>query len=315
MGPASSKIIVVLGPTSTGKTSLAIKLCQEFNGEIVSADSRQVYKFMDIGTGKLPSDPNLKVVKGDGFWDQDGIKIRAYDLALPTANFTVVDYARVAKEETESIIRRGKVPFLVGGTGFYIDVLLGRSPVSNISPDWKFRESLKDISAEELVKKLKLLDPRALESIDKNNPVRLIRALEIAQAEKSSVTKVFKPLSFPTLFIGLTASRNILFRRGDLFVDDLLKRGILQEVEFLIQHGYKNSRPLAGLIYDQFVKFSVGETTLEESLERAKFDTHAYIRRQLTWFNRNTVVTWFNIEKDNLCASVKSHIQSFLDGK
>ncbi|MBU4380607.1 tRNA (adenosine(37)-N6)-dimethylallyltransferase MiaA [Candidatus Parcubacteria bacterium] len=306
----SNKLIVILGSTCTGKTSLAIKLCKELNGEIISADSRQVYKGMDIGTGKLPlRESAITYKKGEGFWTIDGIKIRCYDLVTPNQNFTVVDWAKVAKAEIESAIRRGKTPIVVGGTGFYIDVLTGRATVSGVSPNSNLRNSLQALSTDQLLEKLKALNPERIRTIDKNNPIRLMRAIEIACETKSKMNENLSYNCEP-VFIGLTASRDVLYKRADSFVSNLLNLGILTEIENLVNSGYEKTRPMTSLIYSEFYNFFQRHDSLENTITKSNFDLHAYIRRQLTWFNRNPDVLWFNVCDKNLYEKVKLAIQS-----
>ena len=286
-----NKLIVILGPTCTGKTALALKLREELNGAIISADSRQVYKGMSIGTGK----------SGDG--------VGCYDLINPNELFTVVDWAKVAKAAIEKIVSQGKMPIVVGGTGFYLDILTGRATVAGVMPDEKLRLKLNGLTAKKLFDKLEKLDPVRANAIDKNNPVRIIRAIEVASTGKSKESNNLSYDCAP-IYIGLTAPRAILYKRADNFVNSLVPCGILDEIKNLIEAGYENSKPMSGLIYNEFFKFIKGENTLEDAITRCQYDMHAYIRRQLTWFNRNSEVTWFNICDKDLYEKVRTCIQS-----
>ena len=182
------KLIVICGPTSAGKTSLAIRLCQRFTGEIVSADSRQLFKYMNIGTGKMPAMLRMKgtvpnYVVGEGFWRVGGVYIHLYDVVEPDRKFSVARFKDAATKEIESMWRRKKIPFLVGGTGFYLAAVLGETEISRVPPDWELRRELEKLSTGELFEKLQKLDPARAKTIDPKNPRRLVRAIEIAAAD------------------------------------------------------------------------------------------------------------------------------------
>ncbi len=176
-------LIVVCGPTCTGKTSLAIALAQEFSGEIISADSRQVYRYLNVGTGKIPGSFPKEAVKvvGSAYWF-GAVPVHLYDLVPPNVNLTVVEYAKKASEEIASCWRRGKIPFLVGGTGFYLDVVLGRMQPAGVLPNPKLREELAKKSLVELNQTLKELDQKRWAVIDQKTSRRIIRAIELPQA-------------------------------------------------------------------------------------------------------------------------------------
>lgn len=325
-------LIVILGQTSSGKTSLAISLCKKFNGEIISADSRQIYKYMDIGTGKVPVGKDVSIEKMPGTWKVDGVYIHGYDWAVPGANFTVIEYARKAKEEIESCWRRGKIPFLVGGTGFYIDVVLGKVKTAGVAPDPKLREELEKLSCKELLEKLKILDPIKSQTIDAKNKVRLIRSLEIATKIDYSITTTIprseyrrcnndlsdsdinEDCSFGNLLmIGLKAENEFMYKKVDAWVDAIVSSGELEkEVRELLKKGYRNSAQMKGLIYETMVKYIDGETPYENMLERIKFDLHGYIRRQLTWFKRDKNINWFDISLPDFDNEVADLVSNYL---
>jgi len=286
-----NKLIIILGPTCTGKTVLALRLREELNGAIISADSHQVYKGMDIGTGK------------------SGDNISCYDLVNPNESFTVVDWAKVAKVAIEKTVLQGKTPIVVGGTGFYLDILTGRATVSGVMPNEKLRLKLSSFTSKKLFDKLEKLDPIRASVVDKSNPTRLIRAIEIASGKKSNEIADLS-CGYEPLYIGLTAPRAVLYKRADNFVNSLVPLGIIDEIKSLITAGYGNTKPVSGLIYNEFFKFVKGENTLEDAITRCQYDMHAYIRRQLTWFNRNPNVMWFNICDKDLYEKVRTCIQS-----
>jgi tRNA dimethylallyltransferase len=269
---------------------------------------------MDIGTGKM-LDGGIQSIKKDSLWKIDGVNVYCYDIAYPNADFTVVDFSKIAKERISYILEHGKTPFVVGGTGFYLDVLFGKAAVSSVPPDWGFRLDATTRSCEELYNNLVNANPQLATKVDKYNKVRVIRALEISGAKDTQKNRIcdFAPVEVRPIYLGLTATRGYLYERADMFVDALLQKGILDEIQHLVSLGYGGCRPLSGLIYDQFVKLYFGEITQKEALEKAKFETHAYIRRQLTWFNRNSEIVWFDAREKNLCDNVQISIKSYLN--
>ncbi|MFH1325941.1 MAG: tRNA (adenosine(37)-N6)-dimethylallyltransferase MiaA, partial [Candidatus Falkowbacteria bacterium] len=215
------KLIVILGPTATGKTKLAVSLAKKFNGEIISADSRQIYKGMDIGTGK-----DLK--------EYGKIKHHLIDIIKPNKDFNVAKYKKLALKIIKDIQTRGKVPFLVGGTGLYISAIVDNYDIPAVKPNKKIRKRLKKLNLLNKIKLLKKLDPDALEFIDINNPRRIDRALEVCLTGKkfSVLRKKGKPL-FNTLQIGLTFPKNVLDKRINQRVDRMIKDGLVNEVKRL----------------------------------------------------------------------------------
>ena len=329
-----NELIVICGPTCTGKTSLGIRLCKKFGGEIVSADSRQIYKYMDIGTGKLPGgvqrskikDQNQvqnskpKVTRGDGYWTIDGVYIHLYDVVEPDRKFSVARFKDAATKEIESMKRRGKVPFLVGGTGFYIAAVLGETEFPRIAPDWKLRKELEKLSTAELFEKLQKLDPERAKSIDPKNPRRLIRAVEIAINAPSGPRELHSinvPRADPSvanlLKIGLTAPREVLYQRADHWAEGVVNNGLLQEVQDLIHRGYKNTPPMQGIIYQSAVDHLDGKVTKKEMLQTIKFDLHGYIRRQLTWFKRDKEIQWHDITKSGFDVGIEDVVKSYME--
>lgn len=318
------KTLVILGPTATGKTSLALEIAKQKKGEIISADSRQIYKGLDIGTGKFPLPVNsrrsLVISCFDGYWIEDGIKIWGYDLIAPDEIFTAFDFARFAQEKIKDIQARGKLPILVGGTGFWIEMALGRVAPARVPPDWRLRHQLEEYPAEILFEKLKKMDLKRAESVDPKNKRRLIRAIEIATSTKqeagspsTSFRTSLKPekgksdsyferiekqgswrsqgsynLSPVTCnFILLTAPRLVLYQRIDERVDQMIRAGLIEEIKTLLSKGYSWNLPsMSGIGYRQFKPFIEGSKTLEECGQKLKFDTHAYARRQVTYFRR-----------------------------
>jgi tRNA dimethylallyltransferase len=312
-------IFIIIGPTSTGKTSLALELCKKFNGEIISADSRQAVKFMNIGTGKLPVDKdakdikdsnNLSIEKKDQRWVINGINIWGYDLTNPDEYFSGYDFAKFSLEKARELEKLGKNIFIVGGTGFYIDLFTGKVKPSHVEPDLDLRKSLEIMSLVDLQEKLKEFNLEIYKKIDKKNKVRLIRAVEkefLDVADNSTESKVsdldyLDKNSYKLMFIGLNSSRDVLYKRSDSWVDNIWSGGIVDEVKKLIEMGYEKSPKLQGLVYKTVLDFINGDMNKEnekEAIQRIKFDIHSYIRRQQTWFKRNYDIEWVDISKDD----------------
>lgn len=292
-------VYILSGPTSSGKTFLAIQLCKDFDGEIISYDSRQVCKFMDIGTGKVPVNSDYKIQKGDGCWEFDGVKIWGYDLVNPDQYFSGYDFAKYALEKTKEILKKGKKVFLVGGTGFYIDLFTGKIKPSKVLPDLKLRDSLEKLSLFDLQKKLKELNEKAFDIVDKKNKVRLIRAIE----KELSIEVREEPLPYlenvTTTHLGLTGPRALFYQRADRWVEEIWKNGLVEEVKALVKMGYRRSPKVRGLVYKNVLEYLDGNVSEKEVLEKIKFDIHAYIRRQQTWFKKNTEIKWFDVSKDD----------------
>lgn len=309
----SDPIYIVVGPTSSGKTSLALKLCKDFNGEIISADSRQVYKYMDLGTGKLPitSDNtlNVSVERKDTHWILDGVAVWGYDLVSPNEFYSGYDFAVYALNKAREIRDRGKTVFVVGGTGFYIDLFTKNVEPSNIEPNLDLRNELEKLSLEELQDKFKSITsliPEGEMKIDLKNPVRLIRAIEKAVG----TTKNLFPLPYFTdvtfKYIGLKSENSLLFARADVWVETMWKNGLVDEVKNLMQLGFENSPKLQGLVYKSVVQYLNPQNTLaeEQVKQLIKYDIHAYIRRQLTYFKRNKAIIWFDIDSSDYIKNI-----------
>jgi len=295
-----SVVYIILGPTSTGKTSLALNLAKDFNGEIISADSRQVYKYMDIGTGKLPIHSGVTVEKDEAFWTIDDVTVWGYDLISPDSFYSAYDFALFALNKIREIQSRGKNVFIVGGTGFYIDLITKRVSPSDIEPDFVLREELEKLSLEDLKSKVMSLNIPNIDKVDLNNPVRIIRAIESYLGTRKN------PIPLPYLtdvhfkYIGLRAENSYLYDRVDTWVETIWENGLVKEVNSLIKLGFENSPKLQGLVYKTVLEYLHSQDTeaplLEDTVKQLiKYDLHAYIRRQLTYFKRNDNIEWFDI--------------------
>lgn len=288
----TKKILVVCGPTATGKTSLGFTLAQKFDGEIISADSRQVYKHMDIGTGKE--------------WNPK-VKIWGYDLINPAENFSVSDYFNEIKIIIEDIWNRNKLPIIVGGTGLYIKSLIDGIATIDIPKNNSLRKSLEKMSIDEMFDKLAVLDSlkaASMNSSDKKNSRRLVRAIEVAvwNIENSTQKKVVENRKkilgkdIDVLMIGLLADQNIFFKNIRNRVEKRMNEGFIDEVEILLQMGvsWKN-QSMNSLGYKESEAFFKHGLTYEEFIAEWERNEMKYVKRQLTWFKKDKRINWFNM--------------------
>jgi tRNA dimethylallyltransferase len=304
-----SKVFIILGPTSSGKTSLALELCKKFSGEIISADSRQLYKNMDVGTGKLPIDRSSGIEKGNKFWKVDGIKIWGYDLVALESFFSAYDFALFALKKANEILKSGKNIFLVGGTGFYIDLFTGSVIPSKVKPDLELRESLNLMSLEGLQEKLSKLSPEIYKKVDKKNKIRVIRAIERGLSGEMNEPDLPYLKNCDFVYIGLNAPRDFLHIRSDIWVDRIFERGIIGEVESLVNAGYGKSAKLNGLVYKSTIQFIDGKLSKEDAIQQSKYDIHKYIKRQMTYFRKNPDVLWVDISKDDYMKIIYNKVE------
>lgn len=278
------KLIVIAGPTASGKTALAKKLIKKFNGEVISADSRQVYIGLDIGTGK------------DKTFFQYLI-----DIARPETQFTVADFQKKAQKAIKEIYKKGKNPFIVGGTGFYIDSFLKRKKLAPQIKNEKIRQNLQKLSSQELFEKLKKIDPKIAEKIDKNNKRRITRALEVCLSSKkpfSSFGKEIPPL-YDVLYLCLTPPRKKLYKLIDERVEKRIKEGVIKEVKNLIKKGVSSSwLKSLGLDYRYITEYLEGKYKKEEMIQKLKYAIHSFARRQITWFSKNEKAICIKNEKE-----------------
>jgi len=336
---SNQKLLVICGPTATGKTSLGIELGKKFNGEIVSADSRQVYKGMDIGTGKdLPkfSIFNFQFSidkKQIGYFLLEEIPVWLYDVVEPDYRFNVADYIECASWVIQDIWQRKKLPILVGGTGFYIKALIDGIETLGVPPDWELREKLRNLEIKKLREILREIAPERLEKMnesDRNNPRRLIRAIEIAkkiQISKSKIQNKIQNSKFKiqnVLFVGLMAPYKVLYERIDKRVEERVNHGIIEEIQKLIKKGYnwENSALGTTIGYREWEKYfkssklqASGFRLKEEIIRRWKFAEHAYARRQMTWFKKDKRIHWFDISQKKWQDKIEVLVEDWINGK
>lgn len=286
------KIIVVMGPTASGKTSLSIKLARKFNGEIISADSRQVYKGMNVGTGKATKK------------EMQGIKHYLLDVASPKKIFSVARYQRLALQALHSIFKGNKTPIIVGGTGFYIDALLYNYTLPPVKPNPALRKNLEKKSTQKLFELLKEKDLKTAQRIDKNNPRRLIRALEIVISTKKPIPALNKKEQYNALKIGIILSQQELKKRIKKRLHQRIKIGMIQEVKKLHSNGVSWKRlDNFGLEYRYITRYLQGLLTKKEMLEILEKEIERYAKRQMTWFKRDKDIKWIsNLEQANKLA-------------
>ncbi|MGD0779709.1 MAG: tRNA (adenosine(37)-N6)-dimethylallyltransferase MiaA [Dehalococcoidales bacterium] len=288
------RLVAIVGPTGIGKSRLALHLAAIFQGEIVSADSRQVYRYMDIGTAK-PTPQEL-----------ESILHHLINIINPDDNFSLATYQELANQAIEDIHRRGKLPFLVGGTGLYIKAVLEGWQIPRVSPDAEFRYNVEkkanERSIDEIYQELVDTDPDAAAKIDRRNVRRVIRALEVHAKAGQAFSRLGRkiPPAFTLFIIGLTAERSALYRMVDQRVDRMIEQGLIQEVENLLKMGYDFSLPsMSGIGYRQVGQFLRSELTLEAAIEKIKAETHRFIRHQYAWFRlKDENIHWFDIGHD-----------------
>jgi len=300
-----NKLLVICGPTAVGKTGLAISLAKKYNGEIVSADSRQVYKGMDIGTGKdFPRGAKIRHpwFGKYGYYEVHGVKIWGYDLADPRKDFNVAQYLKIAHHFIDDIAKRKKFPILVGGTGLYIKGVVDGIPTAAVPPSENLRKNLEGRSVDELFELLARIDSlkaASLNASDRKNPRRLVRAIEIAQYQ---LTKKTIPIphtiggNYDILHIGLSAPNDFLDRKIMERIKDRLKNGAKDEVRKLLRMGVKwEDQSMNALGYGVWRDHFEGDVDEEHVLSEWERDESKYAKRQITWFKRDARIKWFDI--------------------
>lgn len=281
-------IVVILGTNASGKSELAIRLAKKFEGEIVSADSRQVYRGLDLGSGKItPAQAGI-------------VKHHLIDVADLSENYSLAQYQRAAYTAIDSIAESGKLPFLVGGTGLYIRAVVEGYELLDIPPNMQLRAELELLSAAELAERLKKADPEAANNIDKNNPRRLVRALEKAAAGHTHSAARKNCPRYRSLQLGLTWPREILVERIEKRLRDRLAGGMIDEVAALRTRGISDSRlDKLGLEYRYIMRYLRGDLPTQEALQtQLSIAIRQYAKEQLTWFKRDPRIVWLDSNKD-----------------
>ncbi len=303
-----SKIIVVLGQTSTGKSDFAVEVAKQINGEIISADSRQVYKGMDLGTGKITK----KEMKGVPHHLLDVVN-PSKPASMQGGVFTVNDFQKRALKEIDAIYKKGKVPIICGGTGFYIDAVINGIMFPNVPPNKKLREKLSKKTAQQLFKILEKLDKDRAKNIDNNNPVRLIRAIEIAKSLGKVPKVIANKNNFDVLKIGLTLPSEILKERIYNRLLSRIKKGMIKEIENLHKNGvtWKKLNSF-GLEYRYISLFLQKKLSKKNMIEKLNTEIWHFAKRQSTWFKRDPNTFWINLLKKSDKIKVMKEIKKFL---
>lgn len=285
-----AKVIVIGGPTASGKTSLSIELAKKINGQIVSADSMQIYKDMNIGTAKPDQE------------EMQGIKHYLLDCISPEQRYSVADYKLQAKKAIQEILNDGKVPIIVGGTGLYIDSLIYEIEFQDIEIDLKYREELEKVVEEKgleyVYKEACRIDPKAMEKISSNDQKRILRILEIYKQTGKTKTeldeKSRKDPQYDYRVFAINMDRQVLYDRINRRVDIMIERGLIKEVEELCKKYNEFPTAMQGLGYKEVVEYLNKEISYEEMLEKIKQESRRYAKRQLTWFRKNKQTIWLD---------------------
>ncbi|TSA44072.1 tRNA (adenosine(37)-N6)-dimethylallyltransferase MiaA [bacterium] len=284
------KIIVIAGPTASGKSRLAIALARKFNGEIISADSRQVYKGLEIGSGVATKK------------EMAGISHHLIGFVSPQKTYTVAEYKKTARKEINRIWKNGRLPILVGGTGLYIRAAVDGLVIPEVKPNLKLRKELGKKTVEEMAKILKQKDPRRWAGIDRKNPRRLMRAIEIANALGRVPELKMNPIEAEVLLLGITKNKEELQNIVRKRVKGMLKRGLVRETLSLLKMGVREKKIREfGFEYADTLDFIGGRTkSSSELLENIVTDTLKYAKRQMTWFKKDQGIEWIKNEKEAL---------------
>lgn len=284
------KVIIIGGPTASGKTALSIELAKQIDGEIISADSMQIYKDMNIGTAKPTKE------------EKQGITHHLLDCVSPEERYSVADYKKEAKRAIKDILQKGKIPIVVGGTGLYIDSLIYEIEFPEIETDLKYREELEKIvekkGLEYLYQEAVKIDEKAMEKISPKDQKRILRVLEIYHQtgkKKSELDKESrKEPEYDYKMFAIEMDREILYDRINKRVDIMIKNGLIEEVENLCKKYKKFPTAMQGLGYKEVVEYLENKTTKEEMIEKIKQESRRYAKRQLTWFRKNKETIWLN---------------------
>jgi len=304
-----NRLLGIVGPTGVGKSQFGIQLAQAFDGEIVNADSRQVYRYMDIGTAK-PTPQERAIVPH-----------HVIDVVSPNENFSLAQYQQLAMRAIEDIQQRGKLPIVVGGSGQYVWSVLEGWGVPQVAPNPEFRQGMQERAdmgeGDKLHEELSTVDPEAAQRIDPRNVRRTIRALEVFNETETPISQLQRQEAppFNIFVIGLTADREELYHRIDLRVDRMIELGLVDEVKRLMSRGFDFNMPaLSSIGYQQIGHFLRDELTLPGAIQQIKFETHRFARQQYTWFRlEDDRIHWFDIQK-TAASELMVPLKKFLKG-
>lgn len=302
-------LIILTGPTAVGKTALSIELAKDLNAEIISADSMQIYEYMDIGSAKVTKE------------EMDGVTHHMIDEVKPDFPFSVSEFQNRANKYIKEVANKGKNVLVTGGTGLYLNALIYNMDFAKSNSNTKLREELeselKEKGIDYMHEKLKSLDSEAASRIHRNNTKRVIRALEVCLSGKKmqdfSNDLKYNEDYLPIIIV-LNRHREILYNRINKRVDIMMEAGLVEEVKKLLHMGYdKNLISMQGIGYKEIVKYLEGEYTLEEAIEIIKRDSRRYAKRQITWFKRYKDSKWFDLEKYDNMELLKEDIINFIE--
>ncbi len=297
-------VLVLVGATAVGKTALSLTLAEQFEGEIVSVDSRLLYRGMDIGTAKPTSAEMARVPH------------HLIDICDPDDTLTLAQYQRAAYATIDDILARGKLPILVGGTGQYVKAVVEGWGIPEVAPHPDLRTALEALGGPELARWLAELDPISAEKLDPRNVRRVIRALEVTLVTGVPISTLQRktPPPYDMLMLGLTRDRDALYARIDARVDAMMAAGLLDEVQALVDAGHGRATPaMSGLGYRQLLDYLAGDLTLDEAVERIKFETHRFARQQNTWFRRDDPrIHWLDAADPQLATMAAAQVADWL---
>jgi len=282
------KVLVILGQTASGKSDLAVRLAKKFNGEIISADSRQVYKGLNIGTGKITKR------------EMRGVPHHLLDIVNPKKQFSVSDYKIYTTRTIVQIAHKGKLPIICGGTGLYIAAALGEINIPEVPPNLKLRKKLEKKSVRDLFQILKKLDPERARSIDNKNPRRLVRAIEIAKVLGKTPKLESRSKNYEVCKIGIKIPEDQLKKRINKRIEKWFKQGLIKEVQNLHKEGLTWKRMLQiGLEYKLVAQFLQNKITRDQMIKRMQIETYQYAKRQRLWFKKDREIIWIepNLKK------------------
>lgn len=308
----NNKILVIVGPTAVGKTYVSIELAKKFNTEIISADSMQIYKYMDIGTAKVTEE------------EACGIKHHMIDLVYPNEEFSVSEFQKLAEKHIDNLLDNDKLPIVIGGSGLYVNSLLYDLDFGKVKSDEKVKKYYTDYYNEHGTDKLHALledvDPEAAAKIHKNNVKRVIRALEVCNITGKKFSEMNTDIRKPSnkyncIIIGLEMDREVLYQRINKRVDIMVENGLLEEVKSLLDKGYdRNLVSLQGIGYKEIIDYLEGKTTKEDAIDTLKTNTRRFAKRQFTWFNADSNIKWFDLTNLNEIDKVVNSIYEYTLG-
>ena len=308
---SKQKLLVIIGPTAVGKTKLSIEMAKRYNGEIISGDSMQIYRGMDIGTAKIKPE------------EMEGIPHYLIDIKEPTENFSVAEFQLLVRAKIDEIAQKGKLPIIVGGTGLYIQSVIYDYQFSDVPGDEAYRlaleERVKEIGHEALYKELLEVDPDSAAQIHPNNVRRVIRALEIFHLTGKTMQEFQRTqqpdLLYDTAIIGLTMEREKLYERINYRVDIMVEEGLIEEVKRLYQQGLRDCQSIQAIGYKELFAYFDGKIALDEAIANLKQNSRRYAKRQLTWFRNKMDVVWFDMtDVENVSKKIKE-ISHCVEGK